>query len=61
MSYLKRKRRDADRILPLTSDCLEMLRIYSVERRQKWGRKERKVESEDEGDAGRVMETQDIR
>ena len=33
-------------LLPLTSDSLEMLRIYSVERRQKWGRKEREVESE---------------
>ena len=46
MSYLKRTRRDAVRILPLTSDRLEMLRIYGVERRQKWGRKEREVESE---------------
>ena len=34
------------RLLPLTSDSVKMLQIYSVERRQKWGRKERKVESE---------------
>ena len=27
------------RLLPLTSDSLEMLRIYSVGRRQKWGEK----------------------
>ena len=46
MIYLKRMRRDAVRLLPLASDSLKMLRIYSVERRQKWGRKEREVESE---------------
>ena len=33
-------------LLLLTSDSLEMLRIYSVERRHKWGRKEREVELE---------------
>ena len=42
-------------LLPLTSDSLEVLRIYSVERRQKWGREEREVESERRR-GGRVME-----
>ena len=60
MSYLKRTRRDSVRILPLTSDSLEMLRIYSVEGRQKWGRKERRIESEMRGGGrgtGKTMNT----
>ena len=33
-------------LLPLTSDSLEMLRIWSSKRRQKWGRRDREIESE---------------
>ena len=60
MSYLKRTRRDADRILPLTSDCLEMLRIHSIERRQKWGEKRKEDRIGDEGSGrgtGKTMNT----
>ena len=46
MNYLKKTRRDDVGLLPLTSDSLEMLWIFSVERRQKWGRKEREIELE---------------
>ena len=49
MIYLKKTRRDAVGLLPLTSASLEMLQICSVERRQKWGRKGREIESEDDG------------